>query len=564
MVHENKRIIRKSYKRVLMKKILFLLLLPSFLFSQEQRLTDTIKTKAVAYGFRAINGKGTGERLVAFDATGNLVPATAGGTQDLNSVLGVGNTSALAINLTGNKTTTWHQAWGNLMIQQVATNNSFLSDNIFYNSGASSAQYKTTGPGSMLYFIDGGLQLRTIASGTGGTNATMLTRWNLSNDGEMTAYKGLSFSLTGETNRDVKISNVNSGTDNLGNLTFYPTSGTNVGAWYDFIPRGTGYGSTFKSGVRLWNTDYAADNTNYEGLTLSSAGTAGYVFNSISGGTGTVRPIHLQIATTDALLIAADRKITFNNDYTFPLSSGAPNQVLAMPGSGGQLVWVDPASGGGSGTVTSVSGSGGTTGLTLTGGAITTSGTLTLGGILAAANGGTGQSSYTTGDLLYASSSSALSKLAAGTSGYYLGANGAGSAPSWKPMPSGSGDATYAIFDAITSNATETTMTGSMQVSNGEYGMIEVSIYNVNSTSNAGYSRKFIMPYRGTSTTAVAIGAQDDIQTERAWGSLGFEDCDMTVVSNGAGDIIITVFGISGQTIQWRAEIKKYSVFWSS
>lgn len=339
-----------------MKKILFLLLLPSFLFSQEQRLTDTIKTKAVAYGFRAINGKGTGERLVAFDATGNLVPATAGGTQDLNSVLGVGNTSALAINLTGSKTTTWHQAWGNLMIQQVATNNSFLSDNIFYNSGASSAQYKTTGPGSMLYFIDGGLQLRTIESGTGGANASMLTRWNLSNDGEMTAYKGLSFSLGSGTNRDVKISNVNSSTDNLGNLTFYPTSGTNVGAWYDFIPRGTGYGSTFKSGVRLWNTDYAADNTNYEGLTLSSAGTAGYVFNSISGGTGTVRPIHFQIATNDALLIAADRKITFNNDYTFPLSSGAANQVLAMPGSGGQLVWVDQSGGGGGASWGSITG----------------------------------------------------------------------------------------------------------------------------------------------------------------------------------------------------------------
>ncbi|CAB4144919.1 hypothetical protein UFOVP468_78 [uncultured Caudovirales phage] len=54
----------------------------------------------------------------------------------------------------------------------------------------------------------------------------------------------------------------------------------------------------------------------------------------------------------------------------------------------------------GSGSVTSVSGSGGTTGLTLTGGAITTTGTLTLGGTLAAANGGTGQTSYTDGQLL--------------------------------------------------------------------------------------------------------------------------------------------------------------------
>lgn len=55
------------------------------------------------------------------------------------------------------------------------------------------------------------------------------------------------------------------------------------------------------------------------------------------------------------------------------------------------------------GTVTSVNASGGTTGLTFTGGPITTSGTLTLGGTLATANGGTGQSTYTNGQLLIGS-----------------------------------------------------------------------------------------------------------------------------------------------------------------
>lgn len=52
------------------------------------------------------------------------------------------------------------------------------------------------------------------------------------------------------------------------------------------------------------------------------------------------------------------------------------------------------------GTVTSANASGGTTGLTFTGGPITTSGTLTLGGTLATANGGTGQTTYTDGQLL--------------------------------------------------------------------------------------------------------------------------------------------------------------------
>ena len=54
----------------------------------------------------------------------------------------------------------------------------------------------------------------------------------------------------------------------------------------------------------------------------------------------------------------------------------------------------------GTGTVTSVGLSGGTTGLTVTGSPITTTGTITLGGTLDVDNGGTGQTSYTDGQLL--------------------------------------------------------------------------------------------------------------------------------------------------------------------
>lgn len=58
----------------------------------------------------------------------------------------------------------------------------------------------------------------------------------------------------------------------------------------------------------------------------------------------------------------------------------------------------------GSGSVTSVNVSGGTTGLTTSGGPVTTSGTITLAGTLAVANGGTGQTSYTDGQLLIGNS----------------------------------------------------------------------------------------------------------------------------------------------------------------
>ncbi len=62
---------------------------------------------------------------------------------------------------------------------------------------------------------------------------------------------------------------------------------------------------------------------------------------------------------------------------------------------------------------------------------------------LPAAGGGTGQSSYTVGDLLYASGATALSKLAATTSGYQLQAAGAGVAPAWAGfLQSGTGAST--------------------------------------------------------------------------------------------------------------------------
>jgi hypothetical protein len=58
-------------------------------------------------------------------------------------------------------------------------------------------------------------------------------------------------------------------------------------------------------------------------------------------------------------------------------------------------------------------------------------GAVALAGTLVATNGGTGQSSYTIGDLLYASGSTALSKLADIATGNALISGGVATAPSW-------------------------------------------------------------------------------------------------------------------------------------
>ena len=76
--------------------------------------------------------------------------------------------------------------------------------------------------------------------------------------------------------------------------------------------------------------------------------------------------------------------------------------------------------------------SAGTTGLTPS---TATTGAVTLAGTLVAANGGTGQSSYAVGDILYASTTTALSKLADVATGSVLVSGGVGVAPSWSTSP---------------------------------------------------------------------------------------------------------------------------------
>ena len=109
----------------------------------------------------------------------------------------------------------------------------------------------------------------------------------------------------------------------------------------------------------------------------------------------------------------------------------------------------------GGGTVTSVDGSGGTTGLTLTGGAITAAGTLTLGGTLIPANGGTGQTAYTVGDILYASSTTALSKLGIGSTGQVLKVTGG--VPAWAADANAGGTVTSIVAGTGLTGGTITT-----------------------------------------------------------------------------------------------------------
>ena len=75
-------------------------------------------------------------------------------------------------------------------------------------------------------------------------------------------------------------------------------------------------------------------------------------------------------------------------------------------------------------------------------------------GVLPATNGGSGQSSFAIGDLLYANSTSTLAKLAASTSGYVLTTNGAGTAPTWTAAGAGTVTGVTATAPVVSSGGT--------------------------------------------------------------------------------------------------------------
>jgi fibronectin-binding autotransporter adhesin len=180
-------------------------------------------------------------------------------------------------------------------------------------------------------------------------------------------------------------------------------------------PTGTNMITWTNSGVGINGVDTPANALDVSGGIVIGSGGA-YAGSAIAPSNGMIVQGAVGIGTvetgTNVKLGVFGGNLVVGDSGTGVVFPDNSFQTTAYPGSGG--------------VVTSFSA--GTTGFTPNTG---TTGAITLAGTLNAANGGTGQSSYTIGDLLYASGSTALSKLAGVATGNSLISGGVGAAPSW-------------------------------------------------------------------------------------------------------------------------------------
>ena len=153
----------------------------------------------------------------------------------------------------------------------------------------------------------------------------------------------------------------------------------------------------------------------------------------------------------------------------------------------------------------------GTTGLTpnsATAGAVGVAGTLVVG------HGGTGLTSYTIGDIIYADTASTLTQLNAGTAGDVLTSNGAGLAPSYQ-TPSG-GAQKFVLTLAYAFDQTTTTFTVRNLAWNGNVNMSGASTTSVDDGSwyvnNSFNITKVVARYAGRNS--LTMGGTDNLTLE--------------------------------------------------
>ena len=283
--------------------------------------------------------------------------------------------------------------------------------------------------------------LSQTAAITVGTTSLPFTLFN----DQLTYVGGTNINITGQTislTGTVAATNGGTGTSTVTTGDLLYGSATNT---WSKLPLGSAYKSLVvnASGTQVeWNAVALNQSTAVSG----SLGTT-------NGGTS-----FSSYATGDMIYASATNTLA-------KLAAGTNGNILTL--SGGVPTWAAAPASGVTSFQTSLSGLTPST---------STTGAVTLAGTLGATNGGTSFSTYATGDILYASASNTLSKLAAGTNGNILTL--AAGVPTWAAAPATGVTSFSAGSTGLSPNTATTgavTLAGTLIVTNGGTGVATLS-----------------------------------------------------------------------------------------
>jgi hypothetical protein len=335
------------------------------------------------------------------------------------------------------------------------------------NAGFAGAATTATSAGSAGTAVNAGAAGTAVNAGSAGT-ATNSANTNIVLDTTSTIF------LTGSRS-NVSIAStavyVLSGVSALGNTIIATTfsgnatsatssgtagTATNAGSAGTSVTAGSA-GTAVNAGSATTATSAGtagtATNAGFAGsaTTATSAGTAGSATNAGSAVTSTNSAnTNVVLDTASTIYLTGSRSnVSIGNTPSYVLS-GVSALGNTLSASGLNVTGSTASTSTSTGTLTATGGVGiggslwtSTTNFSSISGVGHLNGVITSGvwsgTAISAVNGGTGIASYTTGDILYASSTSTLARIIAGTAGSVLTSSGAGSTPYWAAAALGSG-----------------------------------------------------------------------------------------------------------------------------
>jgi hypothetical protein len=339
----------------------------------------------------------------------------------------------------------------------------------------------------------------------------------------------------------------NAGNSGSGYTGFHIFSGSGVTLNHDTASTSsTTGGLTVSGGAGIAKTSYFGQSVVIQGTTAAGSTTTGALV--VTGGVGIGGSLNVfgTIDVANNIEVLSQKEVRFFNSantfytglragsssanvtFTLPIADGSANQVLYTNGSAA-LGWTSNISGTASIATSSINsatttdtsstlyllGSRSSTGFAGTAiyvdSSISILGSRVTAGVwagtaISAVNGGTGQNTYAIGDILYASSSTALTRLAAGTAGSVLASGGAGAAPSWVLASAGGGGGSGTVTSGTAGSIAYYTDTGTTVGGSPGFTYTTSGTASTINVFGGGAIGTTIFTVQATSSTSVRVG----------------------------------------------------------